>query len=149
MMVKYGIGRHIVYLDEATTTQGFKYSFISQPLVSWTLCTTKVSICLLLVRITVERFYHRIFYATAIFIIASTAVLFAVTMSQCRPLEAAWNHAIEGKCYSATGVAVQGFTLTGMWDRIHLPVLPWSNKIAIYFQELIFSLTYFWPLFLS
>jgi len=114
--VKYGTGRHAIYLDKAATIQALKYNFISQPLVSWTLCSVKISICLLLVRITPRRTYRRIFHGTAIFVLAYTVALFIATVNQCKPLEAAWNNAIRGVCYSHVGTTIVRYMLTGTLD---------------------------------
>lgn len=83
-----------VVLARRNSAKGYSQTFA-------TLTFTKISICLLLLRITITKSFIRPLYA-AIFVLAvSNIVLSLVWILQCRPhLDKAWNTKMPGKCFS-------------------------------------------------
>lgn len=114
--IGYGFGRPAYYLTEHQFQEFMKYSYgewlqVSIVLSSLdttqasqtfaTLTFTKISICLLLLRITITKAFIRPLYA-AIFVLAvSNVVLSLLWIFQCTPhLDKAWNSKMPGKCFS-------------------------------------------------
>ena len=65
-----------------------------------TLMWTKVSICLFLIRIPINKSLIRPLEGAVIFLIFSNVVLTVMYILQCHPLNAAWDDRIEGTCFS-------------------------------------------------
>ncbi|KAF6231633.1 hypothetical protein HO173_010165 [Letharia columbiana] len=101
VQIGYGFGRPAYYLTEHQFQEFMKYSYGEWLQTFATLTFTKISICLLLLRITITKAFIRPLYA-AIFVLAvSNVVLSLVWIFQCTPhLDKAWNSSLPGKCFS-------------------------------------------------
>lgn len=98
--VHYGFGRHKASLTPHQILEFQKYTFGEWIQTFATLMWTKVSICLFLLRIPVQKFFIRPLQAALIFLILSNVVLTVLWIVQCRPVAAAWNSSIDGKFFS-------------------------------------------------
>ena len=98
--VHYGFGRHKVFLTPHQLQEFQKYTFGEWIQTFATLMWTKVSICLFLLRIPVQKHFIRPLQAALVFLILSNVVLTILWVVQCRPVAAAWNDSIDGKCFS-------------------------------------------------
>ena len=77
-----------------------KYTFGEWIQTFATLMWTKVSICLFLLRIPVQPHFIRPLQAALVILILSNVMLTILWIVQCRPVAAAWNDSIYGKCFS-------------------------------------------------
>ena len=96
----YGFGRHKDSLASDQIREYKKYTFGEWIQTFATLMWTKVSICLFLLRIPVQPRFVRPLQAALVFLILSNVVLTVLWIVQCRPVAAAWNDSIDGKCFS-------------------------------------------------
>ena len=96
----YGFGRHEASLTTHQIQEFKKYAFGEWIQTFATLMWTKVSICLFLLRIPVQPHFVRPLQAALVFLILSNVVLTILWIAQCRPIDAAWNDSIHGKCFS-------------------------------------------------
>lgn len=98
--VHYGFGRHKVSLTPLQIQEFQKYTFGEWIQTFATLMWTKVSICLFLLRIPVQKYFIRPLQAALVILILSNVVLTILWIVQCQPVAAAWDDSIEGKCFS-------------------------------------------------
>lgn len=104
--IKFGFGRHIYYLSPEQAIFALKLQSISMPFFILSLLFTKISICLLLMRIFVtNRVKNYQVWKRAIYIIMSllvttslSSIIFA--LAQCNPIAKSWNPTISGTCWS-------------------------------------------------
>lgn len=61
---------------------------------------TKISICILLLRIMVTKWFTRSMYALITCLVLFHMVCFFLFLGICRPLNAYWTPGVEGKCLS-------------------------------------------------
>ena len=98
--VHYGFGRHKVFLTPHQLLEFQKYTFGEWIQTFATLMWTKVSICLFLLRIPVQKYFIRPLQAALVVLILSNVVLTILWIVQCHPVAAAWDDSIDGKCFS-------------------------------------------------
>lgn len=63
----YGAGRHVQYIDEEDFVTGLHYNFATQPLSITSLCLAKVSVGLLLLRLTTTKWHIRMIWGITTF----------------------------------------------------------------------------------
>ncbi len=88
--VHYGFGRHTHYLTDHQSQEFMKYTFGEWIQTFFTLMATKVSICLLLLRISPTRRIDRPIQGLVAFLILTNVVLSLVWIFQCTPVDLAW-----------------------------------------------------------
>lgn len=97
--VSWGFGRHLTSLDPTRSIQALKYDYIQQPFHVMSSCFGRISFAFFLVEIVQKFIVRRRFLyslmALQFAINGSTAI---IIMVQCRPIEALWNHKVEGDC---------------------------------------------------
>lgn len=98
--VSWGFGRHLTSLDPTRSIQALKYNDIQQPFHVMSSCFGRISFALFLVEIiqkfiTRRRFLYSLM-ALQFAINGSTAIIILV---QCRPIQALWNHQVDGDCW--------------------------------------------------
>ena len=98
--VHYGFGRHKVFLTPHQLQEFQKYTFGEWIQTFATLMWTKVSICLFLLRIPVQKHFIRPLQVALVMLILSNVVLTILWIVQCRPVAAAWDDSIDAKCFS-------------------------------------------------
>ena len=98
--VHYGFGRHKYYLTSWQFIEYQKYAYGEWIQTFQTLMLTKVSICLFLLRIPIENHFIRPLQATIVALVLSNVILTILFIVQCRPVDAAWNTNIQGKCFT-------------------------------------------------
>ncbi|KAJ8067811.1 hypothetical protein OCU04_003407 [Sclerotinia nivalis] len=97
--LRYGVGLHTNELNFDGLVNGVKCTIIVE--LAYILCTAiiKTSVGLLLFRITSFRpFYKYLIWASLAIIWIWTIVTFIIGCIQCRPLKAAWDPLVTGKC---------------------------------------------------
>ena len=98
--VHYGFGRHKYYLSPHELREFKKYTYGEWIQTFATLMWTKVSICLFLLRIPLNKYLIRPLQAALAFLILSNVVLTILWIVQCRPIAAVWDDSIHGTCFS-------------------------------------------------
>lgn len=89
--IHYGFGRHEYYLNDHQIQEFKKYIFGEWIQTFFTLMATKVSICLLLLRISPNKRIIRPIQSLIVFLILSNVVLSLVWILQCIPVDGAWD----------------------------------------------------------
>ncbi|CAF9936397.1 MAG: hypothetical protein ALECFALPRED_006841 [Alectoria fallacina] len=87
----YGFGRHEYYLNDHQIQEFKKYIFGEWIQTFFTLMFTKVSICLLLLRISPNKRIIRPIQSLVAFLVLSNVVLSLVWILQCIPVDGAWD----------------------------------------------------------
>ncbi|KAL8659611.1 MAG: hypothetical protein Q9202_007051 [Teloschistes flavicans] len=101
MKIHYGFGRPDSLLDQHQLLEFAKYSYGQWIQNFATLMWTKVSICLFLLRIPVNKALVRPLQGAVVFLIVSNVILTILWIAQCRPIAAAWDKTIEPKlCFT-------------------------------------------------
>ena len=95
-----GLGRHEFYLEpkQRRMFQAVGWADWIQTFI--TLCMTKVSICLFLLRIVDSKGTRIAMYSTIGFTVLFTAVCVCLFLGICRPLKAYWDVGVDGVCLS-------------------------------------------------
>ncbi|KAI4231986.1 MAG: hypothetical protein L6R40_007573 [Gallowayella cf. fulva] len=89
------------YLTDHQLQLFMKFSYGEWLQTFATLTFTKISICLLLLRITITKEFIRPLYAAIAILAVSNVVISITWILQCRPhLDKAWNTKLPGKCFS-------------------------------------------------
>lgn len=86
-----GFGRHEYYLNDHQIQEFKKYTYGEWLQTFFTLMFTKVSICLLLLRISPSKRIIRPIQGLVVFLILSNVVLSLVWILQCIPVDGAWD----------------------------------------------------------
>ncbi|CAL8582304.1 hypothetical protein XPA_007971 [Xanthoria parietina] len=91
VQIHYGFGRHKFYLDDWQFIEYTKYSYGEWIQGFQTLMLTKLSICILLLRIPVEKHLIRPIQGAMAFLIITNLVLTLLWIFQCNPIAGSWN----------------------------------------------------------
>ena len=100
VQIHYGLGRHKYYLTEWEYIDFKKYSYGEWIQTFQTLMFTKISICILLLRIPVEKIYIRPLQGTIVSLIISNIILTLLWIFQCNPISSSWRTQIPRKCFT-------------------------------------------------
>ncbi|KAK4125816.1 hypothetical protein N657DRAFT_654352 [Parathielavia appendiculata] len=97
--VQVGGGRHVQYIQPPeNVVKGLHLNFVTQPLCLISLCFTKVSVGLFLLRLTPSRNFRYIVIGMIVFTIMSHTGNLLTVFFQCRPLALAWDSSVKGEC---------------------------------------------------
>ncbi|KAL8989785.1 MAG: hypothetical protein Q9169_008280 [Polycauliona sp. 2 TL-2023] len=100
VQVHYGFGRHKFYLDDWQFIEFTKYSYGEWIQGFQTLTLTKLSICILLLRIPVEKHLIRPIQGAMAFLIITNIVLTLLWIFQCNPIAGSWNKMTPATCFT-------------------------------------------------
>ncbi|KAI4267784.1 MAG: hypothetical protein L6R38_008096 [Xanthoria sp. 2 TBL-2021] len=100
IQVQYGFGRHKFYLDDWEFIEFTKYSYGEWIQGFQTLMLTKLSICILLLRIPVEKHLIRPIQGAIAFLIITNLVLTLLWIFQCNPIAGSWNKMTPATCFT-------------------------------------------------
>lgn len=100
VQVHYGFGRHKTDLSHWQFIEFMKYSYGEWIQTFQTLMFTKISVCLFLLRIPVERYLIRPIQGAIVFLIVTNITLTFIWIFQCNPIARAWNTQVPGHCLS-------------------------------------------------
>lgn len=103
-MILYGLGRHKYYLTDYSVKEFRKYDFLDWIQSFITLAVSKISICLLLLRLSKFNKSKVALQALIGFLVATHLPLVFLYIFQCSPVSKAWNTDLEGKCFSKDAV---------------------------------------------
>lgn len=103
-MILYGLGRHKYYLSDYDVKELRKYDFLDWIQTFITLAVSKISICLLLLRLAKFDKLKAALHTLIGFLVATHLPLILLYIFQCSPVSKAWNTALDGKCFSKNAV---------------------------------------------
>ncbi|KAL8663701.1 MAG: hypothetical protein Q9202_003647 [Teloschistes flavicans] len=103
-MILYGLGRHKYYLSDYDVKELRKYDFLDWIQTFITLAISKISICLLLLRLAKFNKLKAALQTLIGFLVATHLPLIFLYIFQCSPVSKAWNTALDGKCFSKNAV---------------------------------------------
>lgn len=95
-----GLGRHEYYLTPSQRRNFQAVGWADWVQIFITLCLTKVSICLFLLRIVDSRQVVRGMYVLIGFMVLFSSVFVFLFLGICRPLKAYWDVGVSGRCLS-------------------------------------------------
>ncbi|KAG7008073.1 tRNA dimethylallyltransferase [Physcia stellaris] len=100
--VYYGGGRHVEQVSPKQLSQWLKWTIIAVFQTTVATCLVKISICLFILRMLNQThiYLRRLIYVVLACLAVFTLAFLLAWGLQCRPLKAAYNFEIEGKCYS-------------------------------------------------
>ena len=99
--VQAGFGQHIYYLSEGDIVEALKWNYLATPLLVFSLAASKVSICLLLIRVLhrSKTKFKRSFPISMMILLTIVAVPSAgYSPGQCQPVRKLWNPSTPGHC---------------------------------------------------
>ncbi|KAJ8132202.1 hypothetical protein O1611_g1425 [Lasiodiplodia mahajangana] len=104
LMVHYGVGRHTVYLEETQRVNAVYMIWLSVPFSPGSAAAGKISIALLLRRLTNRnRWQEAALWVLISLLIIVNLILIIITFSQCTPVTFLWNRVgsgFRGTCWS-------------------------------------------------
>ncbi|KAH7402974.1 hypothetical protein BKA64DRAFT_706482 [Cadophora sp. MPI-SDFR-AT-0126] len=122
--VSSGIGQHTRELDPERARDAFKYQTLGLLFYIVDAITVKLSIGILLLRITQQRRYSYAIFACMFMLVLTNIAMFGIMLFQCKPISYYWDqfvlevHTVQGTCidrqivlnigylFSATGIVV-------------------------------------------
>ncbi|KAL9134414.1 MAG: hypothetical protein Q9175_004396, partial [Cornicularia normoerica] len=96
-----GYGQHVYYLSHHQLTEALKWKWLATPPLAFSLAASKISICLLLLRVLkqTQAKLNRYFLYAVIAILTIIAVpSVGYCLGQCRPVSKLWNPSAPGHC---------------------------------------------------
>ncbi|KAI1871914.1 hypothetical protein JX265_005900 [Neoarthrinium moseri] len=103
--IHYGTGRHATDLSTPDFEEAMKYWWFCYIWYCVTMITSKISIGIFLLRITVHKMHRYILYIVMFLSVVSGLVFFFVTLFQCQPMTYFWAKAQGGTCVSPVIIA--------------------------------------------
>ena len=111
LRVHYGLGHHMMALfmgDPANFVNLTKVQYIQSITMMVAISSVKISIAVTLLRLSVQRIYNRILWASIVFLVLMTIACAGTLVFQCLPVRAAWDGSLRpppfgtgtAKCYS-------------------------------------------------
>ena len=116
--VIWGEGRHAYYLSADARREALKFNYLTIPFIIMSLCFSKISICLFLLRIIggSNAPKKKVFLKAMILLLLSINTLdFITVMIQCRPLRKLWDNQVSGTCWAPEVQAGFAYVQGGMY----------------------------------
>ena len=98
--VSYGLGQHRDDLSVEQYRNFLKYYYLDTVQFFVALATCKISICLLLLRLSQFNKLKSVLYGLIAFLVVTTVVLDLLYALQCRPVHKVWDLSTPGVCFS-------------------------------------------------
>jgi len=95
-----GGGRHQFYLSAAEGVDASKWSTLANLPFILATTLTKISICVMIVRITTSKHIKRALWVVVGLLVAINGACFIVIVGECRPIAAVWDYSLRGDCWS-------------------------------------------------
>lgn len=132
-----GLGQYERTLSPATLQKYLKYDFLDWGQVFVTLATSKISICLFLLRLSVGNKWRTVLHLLIALIVLTHIPLLVLFVVQCQPVNAYWDSSIQdGHCWSKDTVEIiiiaQGVisVVTDLVGAAFPVLLFWNAKLA-------------------
>ena len=116
------LARHVNNLRDYDHKELLKFDYLDWIQTFITLAISKISICLLLLRLSKFSKLKTVLYTLIGFLLVTHFPLLILFIAQCSPAEKAWNTGLNGKCFSKQTVSkiliAQGGTIIGYFDGL-------------------------------
>ncbi|KAL8673087.1 MAG: hypothetical protein Q9168_002470 [Polycauliona sp. 1 TL-2023] len=96
-----GYGRHIDVLSEHQIIESLKWNYLATPLLVLSLAASKISICVLLLRVldkTSTRLRRTFPYGIIVISTVNAGLSAGYALGQCQPVSKLWDHSVPGQC---------------------------------------------------
>ena len=110
--VKYGAGRHVVFVGETAST-AMHLNFATQAIYLWAIGTVKISIGLFLLRFAGRKGYKWFIWIVMIAMMLYTAICFLTLVFQCKDIRTNWDPTVKSECFSPKQLLILSYTNTG------------------------------------
>ena len=94
-----GDGHHFFYLKTSQRVESLKWNYVTEILLFFIICLTKISICLFILRIQNTGWLKWCLYTLMAGLVATTLVCEIILFAQCQPLRAWWDPSA-GECWN-------------------------------------------------
>ncbi len=94
-----GDGHHVFYLKTSQRVEVVKWNYITEFLLFFIICLTKISICLFILRIKKTGWLKWCLYGLMAGLVVTTLVCEIILFAQCQPIRAWWDRSA-GKCWN-------------------------------------------------
>ncbi|PYI12263.1 hypothetical protein BO78DRAFT_402210 [Aspergillus sclerotiicarbonarius CBS 121057] len=111
--VKYGAGRHTVYVEN-TASIAMHLNFVTQAIFMWAIGLVKVSIGLFLLRFAPRRSYKIFIWVVMVVMALYTIICFFTLMFECKDIRSIWDENVKSKCFTSTQLLKLSYTNTGL-----------------------------------
>lgn len=99
-MVFYGLGRHKYYLTNYDYKEFLRYDYLDWIQALITLAISKISICLLLLRLSKFSKLKSVLYTLIAFLVLTHLPLLIMLIFQCNPVDKEWDTVLTGSCFT-------------------------------------------------
>jgi len=96
-----GYGQHLYYLSEGDVIESLKWNYLATPLLVFSLAASKISICLMLLRVldqTRAKFKTSFPYGIIALLTVIAIPSAGYSLGQCQPVRKLWNPLTPGHC---------------------------------------------------
>lgn len=93
--IHYGFGRHRYFLSDHQYQQIAKLGYVNWMQTFFTLMISKISICLLLLRIIVDKKFVRPIQGMIVFLVLSNLIITLIWIFQCIPVAGVWDQTVK------------------------------------------------------
>ncbi|OXV07189.1 hypothetical protein Egran_05048 [Elaphomyces granulatus] len=117
--VKYGAGRHLVYLSPQTAKTGLLLNFVTQPIYLYASLFVKISIGLFLLRFAKDKKYRVFIKSVNMFMALYTTACFFTIVFQCENIRSLWDTTVKRNCFPPStllGLSYTNATLNILTD---------------------------------
>ncbi|KAJ5570964.1 hypothetical protein N7535_004624 [Penicillium sp. DV-2018c] len=111
--VKYGAGRHEVYVPDTAVTAMW-LNFATQGLYMWAIGLAKVSIGLFLLRFAPRKSYRSFIWVVILLMTLYTTICFLTLIFQCKDIRSNWDKSIVSKCFKPKQLLILSYTNTAL-----------------------------------
>ena len=116
---RYGLGRHMYYLQPDQITQTFMWLWAAEPTNLFAVFLVRLSICLFFLRlIPPKKIYLWIIRGTITGLILSDIFVSIIYFFECRPVRKVWEPATPGKCFDKNTISAAVWLYQGEVTRL-------------------------------
>ncbi|KAJ5963583.1 uncharacterized protein N7479_003459 [Penicillium vulpinum] len=111
--VKYGAGRHMVYVQE-TAVKAMHLNYATQGIYMWAIGLVKISIGLFLLRFASVKRFRIFIWVVMVLMALYTAICFLTLIFECQDIRANWDPSVKSKCFSPHQLLTLSYTNTAL-----------------------------------
>lgn len=113
-----GYGQHLSHLSDRQVSEVLKWNYLATPLLVFSLATSKISICLFLLRVLDQarvKFKRSFLYAITLLLTLIAVPSAGYALGQCQPVRKLWDPTTHGRCQDPRIFLKVGYA-NGGWD---------------------------------
>ncbi|KAF2405301.1 hypothetical protein EJ06DRAFT_468532 [Trichodelitschia bisporula] len=103
-------GRHIYYIPMSELFVSLHYNFAMQSVWTWCITFVKISVALMLLRVTTTRGWVYVLWGFNVFLVFFAILTTVLQFVECDPYTAYWNRTPDAKCWSQAENAILVYT---------------------------------------